>query len=374
MLNKVNAIPEVDSFNVAMDIEDIDYLQLYTGNAKQSVYYLCKLFGFRLKAYSGLETGNRETCSYVLEQGDIRLLISSAYSGNHPISECIKNCGEGVRDIAFRVGDVEKVFHEAVLKGATVIQEPSVETDEFGIYKKAVIGTFGSTVHTLVESKNYEGCFAPGFKELHDNYEPAFTGLTRIDHLGICVENMRKWTSFYEEVLGFSFVNEFKKGEVSSNNSSLMTKVVQNGTERVKFPIIEPAEGSRKSQIQEFLDYNGGAGVQHIALLTDNIIETVDTLQTNGIDFLYTPDAYYKMLEERIGNIDETIEELNKYNILADRDEEGYLLQIFGYPVSDRPTLFFEIIQRKGSKGFGNGNIRALFESVERVQEQRGNL
>jgi 4-hydroxyphenylpyruvate dioxygenase len=360
--------------NEILPIEDIDYLEIYSGNAKQSVFYYCKLFGLKITAYKGLETGCRDRVSYLAEKGDIRLLISGSFAPDHPIAEFVKKHGDGVKDIALRVKNVEETYKKAIERGGIPICEPYVEEDEHGFVKKAVIGTFGDTVHTLIERGHYHGTFAPGFVAVEDDEPEIDTAITRFDHLAINVENMNEWTSYYENVFGFTLIKEFKKEDVSSENSSLMTKALQNGNSRIKLPIVEPAPGKRKSQVQEYLDYNLGPGVQHIALETDNILLAVENLQKNGIKFLYTPDAYYEMLPDRIGEIDEPIDELNRLNILVDRDEEGYLLQIFSQPVQDRPTLFFEIIQRKGSNGFGNGNIRALFEAVEREQAKRGNL
>jgi 4-hydroxyphenylpyruvate dioxygenase len=356
-----------------LDVKDIDYIEIYTGNAKQSAFYYSKMYGFQITGYSGLETGNREFSSFFLEQADARLIVTSPYSVEHPIAEFIHKRGDGVRDIALLVDDVDKAYNDALQNGAIGMTEPYEQNDERGVIKKAVLKTFGETIHTLVERKNYEGVLLPGYKSI--NHKVANNnGIVRFDHLAICVENMQEWISYYEKVLGFSMVKQFHKDEISSKASALMTKVLQNGTERIKLAVIEPAEGKKKSQIQEFIEYNKGAGVQHIAVLTEDILKTVETLQNNGAEFLYTPDTYYEMLPSRVGEIDESIEMLRKLKVLVDRDEEGYLLQIFAQPIQDRPTLFFEVIQRKGSRGFGNGNIKALFESVEREQALRGNL
>lgn len=365
------------SFGVDQDflpIQDLDYLEFYAGNAKQMAYYMCRSFGFKPIAYSGLETGSREKVSYLLEQGNIRFLISGAYHPDHEIAHFVKNHGEGVKDIALQVDDVEKAFAEARARGAILIREPFVEKDEHGELKKAVIGTYGDTVHTLVERKNYQGIFAPGFvpSDLSIPYES--TGLLGIDHVVGNVESMEEWVSYYEKVMGFKQLIHFDDKDISTEYSALMSKVMQNGTGRIKFPINEPAEGRRKSQIKEFLEYYHGAGVQHVALLTEDIIATVQALKDNGVEFLDTPNAYYDDLTNRVGKIDESIEDLRRLRILVDRDDEGYLLQIFTKPLVDRPTLFFEIIQRKGSRGFGNGNFKALFESIEREQARRGNL
>ncbi|WDF53188.1 4-hydroxyphenylpyruvate dioxygenase [Paenibacillus sp. KACC 21273] len=359
-----------------MRIEDIDYLEFYVGNAKQSAFYLSKLFGFNLVAYRGLETGDREVVSYVLKQGDITLVISSAYDEKHPIAMFVKKHGDNVGDIAFKVDDLDSCYEESIQQGAQKVSSPLIISDSDGDIKYAAINGFGDVIHTLIERRNYKGCFKPGYKVIDSPVFPIknVSGLYRIDHLAICVESMNEWTNFYERIFGFKLQQEFKKDEISSGNSSLMTKILKNGTERVKVTFVEPAAGNKKSQIQEYMDYNNGPGVQHIALSTDNIIHSIDTLTQQGNEFLYTPDSYYELLLNRVGNIDESLEELQRLKVLVDRDEEGYLLQIFGQPIQDRPTLFFEVIQRKGSKGFGNGNIAALFEAVEREQAKRGNL
>jgi 4-hydroxyphenylpyruvate dioxygenase len=355
-------------------ILDIDYLEYYSGNAKQAVYYLCRTYGFRPVAYSGLETGNREKVSYLIEQGNIRFLISGAYYPDHEITRFVHKHGEGVKDIALSVPDVEKAFSEALSRGAIVIREPYEEKDEYGVIKKAVIGTYGDTVHTLVERKNYRGLFAPGFVKCELEIPTESTGLVGIDHVVGNVERMEEWVSYYEKVMGFKQLIHFDEKDISTEYSALMSKVMMNGTGRIKFPINEPAEGKRKSQIQEYLEYYHGAGVQHVALITEDIVKTVETLKKNGVEFLHTPDTYYEELLDRVGAIDENLEDLKRLKILVDRDDEGYLLQIFTRPIVDRPTLFFEIIQRKGARGFGEGNFKALFEAIEREQERRGNL
>ncbi|WP_124727804.1 4-hydroxyphenylpyruvate dioxygenase [Staphylospora marina] len=365
------------AFNNAEDfmpIQDIDYLEYYTGNAKQAAYFLCRVYGFKPVAYSGLETGNREKVSYLVEQGAIRFLISGSYSPEHEISDFVKKHGDGVKDIALRVDDVEKAFKEAVSRGGIVIKEPHEVKDEHGTIRKAVIGTYGDTVHTLIERKNYSGLFAPGFVPCEMEIPSESAGLTGVDHVVGNVESMEEWVAYYEKVMGFKQLIHFDDEDISTEYSALMSKVMQNGTGRIKFPINEPAEGKRKSQIQEYLEFYRGAGVQHVALLTDDIVKTVETLKKNGVEFLYTPDTYYDDLIERVGNIDEQIEDLRRLSILVDRDDEGYLLQIFTKPIVDRPTLFFEIIQRKGARGFGEGNFKALFEAIEREQARRGNL
>ncbi|RAL25883.1 4-hydroxyphenylpyruvate dioxygenase [Thermoflavimicrobium daqui] len=365
-----------DNFAIQNDflpIQDVDYLELYTGNAKQACFFLCQTFGFQPIAYSGLESGNREKVSYVVKQGNIHLVISGSYTPDHEIADFVKNHGDGIKDIALRVPDVEKAFSEVKERGAIVIREPFEEKDEFGVIKKAVIGTYGDTVHTLIERKGYKGLFAPGFIPCDLEIESRDTGIVAVDHVVGNVETMEEWVSYYEKVMGFKQMIHFDDEDISTEYSALMSKVMHNGG-RIKFPINEPAEGKRKSQIQEYLDFYKGAGVQHIALLTNDIVKTVAALKENGVPFLKTPDTYYEALSDRVGNIDEPIEDIRKLSILVDRDDEGYLLQIFTQPIVDRPTLFFEIIQRKGSKGFGDGNFKALFEAIEREQARRGNL
>ena len=355
-------------------IEDIDYVEILVGNARQAVFYYSKLFGFRIAAFKGLETGHRDVCSYLLQQGEINLVLTSAYEPEHPIAKFVHTHGDGVKDIAFRVKEIEKLYQTAIENGGIPMEPPKMIEDEYGKVKIARIGAYGEMVHTLVERTEYAGLFLPDYKEVKQSVSSYDTCLTRFDHLAINVENMDKWAQYYAKVFGFHLLNSFDKDEISSDTSSLMTKAMQNDTERVKFPIVEPAPGKKKSQVREFLDYNRGDGVGHIALETDDIIKSVENLEKNGLKFLYTPDAYYKLLPERVGEIDESVDRLNQLNILVDRDEEGYLLQIFAHPMEDRPTLFFEVIQRKGSRGFGNGNIRALFEAIEREQLKRGNL
>jgi 4-hydroxyphenylpyruvate dioxygenase len=357
-----------------VNIKDIDYIELYTSNAKQAAFYFSKLYGFEIKGYSGLETGNRETVSYFLEQGGAHLILTGTYNFDNEISEFLRQRGDGVRDIALLVDDVELAYRNALANGGIGLQAPFVARDENGELKRAVLGTFGDTIHTLVERKHYRGNMLPTFKKIDETYAVPRGGIERYDHLAVCVEQNQEWIEYYENVFGFKMSQSFNKDDVSSQTSSLMTKILQNGTDKIKMTIIEPAKGKKKSQITEFLEYNNGPGVQHIALLTENILETVGNLQASGTEFLYTPDMYYDMLPDRVGEIDEPIDKLHKLKVLVDRDDEGYLLQIFARPIQDRPTLFFEVIQRKGSKGFGNGNIKALFEAVEREQALRGNL
>ncbi|MEI5909012.1 4-hydroxyphenylpyruvate dioxygenase [Bacillus spongiae] len=354
-------------------VKDVDYIEYYTGNAKQAMHFFCKTFGFRPIAFSGLETGNRETISYVLQQQNIRLVVTGSLKEETRVAQFVKKHGDGVRDIALTVEDVEKAYEGAVSRGAIEIQPPVTITDENGEIKKAVIGTYGDTIHTLIERKNYSGAFTPGFEPCEFSIPFNEAGLIAIDHVVGNVERMDEWVSYYEKVMGFKELRHFTDSDINTEYSALMSKVMHNGG-RIKFPINEPAEGKRKSQIQEYLEFFNGAGVQHLALLTEDIVETVSKLKENGVEFLDTPNSYYDMLSERVGEIDEEIEKLKELNILVDRDDEGYLLQIFTKPIVDRPTLFIEIIQRKGARGFGEGNFKALFESIEREQARRGNL
>lgn len=354
-------------------VRDVDHLEFYVGNAKQSSYYLARAFGFKIVAYSGLETGNREKVSYVLVQKNMRFVVSGALSSDSRIAEFVKTHGDGVKDVALLVDDVDKAYSEAVKRGAVAIAPPEELTDEEGTLKKAVIGTYGDTIHTLVERKNYKGTFMPGFQKVEFNIPCEESGLIAVDHVVGNVEKMEEWVSYYENVMGFKQMIHFDDDDISTEYSALMSKVMTNGS-RIKFPINEPADGKRKSQIQEYLEFYNGAGVQHLALLTSDIVKTIEVLRANGVEFLDTPDTYYDELTARVGKIDEEIDRLKELKILVDRDEEGYLLQIFTKPIVDRPTLFIEIIQRKGSRGFGEGNFKALFESIEREQERRGNL
>lgn len=357
-------------------IKKVDYIEIYVGNAKQSMHFFAKGFGFKPVAYSGLETKNRERSSYVLKQKNMYLVLSSSFSPDHPIADFVKLHGDGVKDIALEVENVETAYKESVGRGAIPIQEPMEYSDEHGVWKKAIIGTYGDTVHSLVERTNYKGVFAPGYQPYESSIKTETTGLLGIDHIvgNVELNEMEKWVKYYEDAFGFKQLIHFDDKDISTEYSALMSKVMQDGLGRIKFPINEPAEGKRKSQIQEYLDFHGAAGVQHIAITTADILKTVSHLRQNGIEFLTVPESYYSDLKERIGQIDEEVEELRNLNILVDKDDEGYLLQIFTKPVVDRPTLFIEIIQRKGSRGFGAGNFKALFEAIEREQEIRGNL
>ncbi len=359
-----------------LGLVDIDCIELYAANGKQAAHYYQTVFGFTLTAYAGLETGVRDRASWVLEQGNIRLVITSPLTGDSPIAEWIRIHGDGIRDISMAVTDVERAFRETVKRGAKPALEPTAFTDEHGTFMKAAIYTYGDTLHSFVDRSRYHGLHMPGYQPRESRLKVEPVGIQFVDH---CVGNvelgaMEKWVAFYRDVMGFNQYIHFDDNDIATEYSALMSKVMAGGRGMIKFPINEPAEGRRKSQIQEYLDYYGGPGVQHVALLTPDIIATVKALQANGIEFLTVPTTYYRTLEERVGKIDEPIAELERLGILVDRDDEGYLLQIFTKPVGDRPTLFFEIIQRKGARGFGVGNFKALFEAIEREQDRRGNL
>ncbi|MBV6522768.1 MAG: 4-hydroxyphenylpyruvate dioxygenase [Gemmatimonadaceae bacterium] len=367
------ASPEVhDTF----PINGTDYVEFWVGNAKQSAHYYRATFGFKLVGYRGPETGVRDRCSYLLEQGKIRFVLTTPLGPTGPMADHIRAHGDGVRDLAFWVDDARDAYAKAIERGAASAQEPVVLHDDHGEIVMAGIRTYGDTIHSIVERRNYRGLFLPGFVPVSSPYNPAPVGVEYVDH---CVGNvelgkMNEWVGFYERVLGFHNLLTFDDKDISTEYSSLMSKVMSNGNGRIKFPINEPAMGKKKSQIEEYLDYYGGPGVQHVAMATNDIIETVTTLRDRGIEFLRTPSSYYETLLERVGTIDEDMAPLKELGILVDRDDEGYLLQIFTKPVQDRPTLFYEIIQRKGAKSFGKGNFRALFESIEREQALRGNL
>lgn len=365
--------------NVQKDILPIkgtDYIEFYVGNAKQSAYYYQKAWGYKLVAYKGPETGNREFSSYVLEQGKIRLVLTSAVHPDHAIADHAFRHGDGVKVLALWVDDARASWESTTGRGAKSAFEPYELEDENGKVTLSGIHTYGETIHIFVDRSDYRGVFLPGFKPVVDTLETEPVGLLYVDH---CVGNvelgdMNRWVKFYQEVMGFKLLITFDDKDISTKYTALMSKVVANGNGYIKFPINEPAKGLKKSQIDEYLEFYRGAGVQHIAVATDNIIDTVSRLRANGIDFLYVPDIYYDDVLDRVGKIDESLEELKKLNILIDRDEDGYLLQIFTRPVQDRPTVFYEIIQRKGAKSFGKGNFKALFEAIEREQERRGTL
>ena len=355
-----------------------DHVEFYVGNAKQSSLYYQYVMGFKLTAYSGLETGNREHASYLLEQGKIRFVLTSAYHPDSFISDHVRHHGDGVRDIALEVDDAASAFAETTKRGAVSVMEPTKFEDSNGYIIRSAIKTYGDTIHSFIERKNYKGIFLPGFvsaeKKAIVGIENA--GLRSIDHMVGNVElgKMNDWVKFYAEVMGFSQLLSFDDKDISTDYTALMSKVMQNGTGKIKFPINEPAPGKKKSQVEEYLDFYHSAGCQHIAMSTTNIEQTVSQLMRRGLEFLKVPQAYYDELEKRVGKIDEDMGALSKLGVLLDRDEDGYLLQLFSKPVEDRPTLFFEIIQRKGAKSFGKGNFRALFEAIEREQELRGTL
>lgn len=353
-----------------------DYVEFYVGNAKQAAYYYQSAFGFELIAYAGPETGVRDRASYVLKQGKIRLVLTASLYPDSDIAKHVQLHGDGVKVLALWVDDAEKSYYETMSRGAKSVFEPKKLSDEFGEVVISAIHTYGDTIHTFVERKNYKGAFMPGYQPAKSTMQIEPIGLKYIDH---CVGNvelgkMNEWVKFYEDVMGFKLLITFDDKDISTEYTALMSKVVSNGTGYIKFPINEPAEGRKKSQIEEYIEFYRGAGVQHIAVATDDIIHTVSELRRRGVDFLYVPDTYYEDLYDRVGKIDEDVKKLKDLNILVDRDDEGYLLQIFTKPVEDRPTLFYEIIQRKGATSFGKGNFKALFEAIEREQELRGNL
>jgi 4-hydroxyphenylpyruvate dioxygenase len=360
-----------------LPLNGTDHVEFYVGNARQAAHYYRTAFGFALAAYRGPETGTRDRASYLLVQNKIRFVLTTPLAPDHPIAEHIRLHGDGVRDIALWVDDAESAWRETTKRGARSIREPETVRDDFGAARVASIATYGDTIHTFVERREYSGVFLPGFQAV-DRVDgiarPA--GLKHIDHMvgNVGWGEMDRWVKFYQDVMGFRMFKHFDDKDISTDYSALMSKVMSNGNERVKFPINEPAEGKRKSQIQEYLEFYHGPGVQHIAMATNNIIETVSTLRRQGVEFLRVPTAYYDDLLARTGPIDERLEELEELGILVDRDDEGYMLQIFTRPVQDRPTLFFEIIERKGSRSFGKGNFKALFEAIEREQARRGNL
>ncbi len=357
-----------------LKLKRIHHIEFWVGNAKQASFFYRKAFGFSQLAYSGLETGNRETASYVMSQGKIRFVFSTPLHPDHPSAEHLKVHGDGVRDIALLVEDADFAFNEAVRRGAKPAAEPHDVTDANGTVRRASVHTYGETLHTFLSPKDYSGPFLPGFTAAEVKGEDV--GLLVVDHVVGNVElgAMNEWADWYSNVMGFSRYITFDDKDISTEYSALMSIVMSDDSQIVKFPINEPAGGKRKSQIQEYLDSYKGAGVQHLALLCGDVISTVSKLKENGIEFLRVPDSYYDELPGRIGEIKESIDELRKLGILVDRDEEGYLLQIFTKPVEDRPTVFFEIIQRKGSRGFGKGNFKALFEAIEAEQGLRGNL
>jgi len=358
-----------------------DYVEFYVGNAKQAAHFYKTAFGFQSYAYKGLETGSKDTVSYVLKQDKIRLVLTTPLNSKSIINEHIVKHGDGVKVIALWVDDARKAYEETTSRGAKSYMEPMVEKDEYGEVVRAGIYTYGETVHMFVERKNYKGAFLPGFREWTSDYNPTPVGLKFIDHMvgNVGWGQMNTWVKWYEDVMGFENFLSFDDKQIHTEYSALMSKVMSNGNGRIKFPINEPAKGKKKSQIEEYLDFYEGAGVQHIAVATDDIINSVSQLKSRGVEFLSTPpEAYYRAVPGRLEayshELREDIETLKSLGIMIDADEEGYLLQIFTKPVEDRPTLFFEIIQRMGARGFGAGNFKALFESIEREQANRGTL
>jgi 4-hydroxyphenylpyruvate dioxygenase len=361
-----------------LPIKNWDYVEFYVGNAKQSAFFYQYAMGFKLRAYSGLETGNREYASYLLEQGKIRFVLTTPYHPDNFISEHIKQHGDGVRDIALEVDDATKAFEETTKRGAEPAIEPQKLEDENGYVIKSAIRTYGDTIHSFIERKNYKGIFLPGYQDATSKAVRGITdvGLRSIDHIVGNVElgKMNYYVNFYAQVMGFKQLISFDDKDISTEYTALMSKVMENGTGKIKFPINEPAQGKRKSQIDEYLEFYHGAGAQHIAMTTTDICTTVAELKRRGVEFLRVPTTYYDELEARVGKIDENIDDLREHGVLVDRDDDGYLLQLFTKPVEDRPTLFFEIIQRKGARSFGKGNFKALFEAIEREQAIRGTL
>ncbi|MGE3888771.1 MAG: 4-hydroxyphenylpyruvate dioxygenase [Vicinamibacterales bacterium] len=370
LLSEPVATPDV------FPINGTDFIEFYVGNARQAAHFYQTAFGFRLVAYRGPETGVRDRVSYVLQQEKLRFVVTAALGPTGPVADHVRAHGDGVRDLAWWVDDVREAFGLAVARGAQSAAEPRVLEDAHGQVVIAAIRTYGDTIHSLVERKRYAGPFMPGFEPMRSQMDIAPTGVKYVDH---CVGNvelgrMNEWVAFYERVMGFRNLVSFDDEDISTEYSSLMSKVMSNGNERIKLPINEPAAGRRKSQIDEYLEFYGGPGIQHIALATSDIVATVSAMRARGVEFLTVPNTYYEDLLARVGSIDEDVAALQELGILVDRDDEGYMLQIFTKPVQDRPTLFYEIIQRKGARSFGKGNFKALFEAIEREQARRGNL
>ncbi len=359
-----------------LPLQGTDYVEFYVGNAKQAAHYYKTAFGFQSLGYSGPETGVKDRASYAIRQNKLTFVFTTPLRSGNAIADHIYKHGDGVKALALRVDDATSAWEETTKRGAKNFMSPVRHKDEQGEVVMSGIHTYGDTVHLFIERKNYQGAFMPGYKAWVSEYNPTSTGLLYVDH---CVGNvgwnqMNKWVKFYEDVMGFRNILSFDDKDISTEYSALMSKVMSNGNGFVKFPINEPAEGKKKSQVEEYLDFYDGEGCQHVALATNNIVETVTALRNRGVEFLKVPTTYYNDLQSRVGKIDEDIEPLSELGILVDRDDEGYLLQIFSKPVEDRPTLFFEIIQRKGAKSFGKGNFKALFEAIEREQAERGNL
>ena len=359
-----------------LPLHGTDYVEFYVGNAKQAAHFYKTAFGFQNLAYSGPETGVKDRASYAIRQNKLTLLLTTPIRANNPIADHIRKHGDGVKALALAVKDAASAWEETTKRGGKSYMEPKTLSDKHGEVVMSGIHTYGDVVHLFVERENYRGPFMPGFRKWKSNYNPPDTGLQYVDHCvgNVALGRMNPWVKFYEDVMGFRNILTFDDKDISTEYSALMSKVMSNGNGFVKFPINEPAEGKKKSQVDEYLEFYDGEGVQHVAMATKNIIETVTDLQKRGVEFLNIPSNYYDTLLDRVGHIDEELNALKKLGILVDRDDEGYLLQIFTKPVEDRPTLFFEIIQRKGAKSFGKGNFKALFEAIEREQEARGNL
>ncbi|HEU5458115.1 MAG TPA: 4-hydroxyphenylpyruvate dioxygenase [Terracidiphilus sp.] len=369
------SLPSADQSDF-LPLKGTDHIEFYVGNARQAAHYYRTAFGMSLVAYAGPETGQRDRASYVVQQGKIRFVLTTPLSSTHPIADHIHRHGDAVRVIALWVDDARRAWQETTRRGAVSVAEPAVLSDEYGEVVLSSIRTYGDTIHTFVEREHYGGPFLPGYRAVENDTIARPTGLLHIDHMvgNVGWHEMDKWVDFYSTVMGFSLYQHFDDKDISTEYSALMSKVMANANGFVKFPINEPAEGKRRSQIEEYLDFFPGPGVQHIALATNDILHTVNRLHAQGVEFLRVPHTYYTELQDRVGKIDEPIEELEELGILVDRDDEGYMLQIFTRPVEDRPTLFFEIIQRHGSRSFGKGNFKALFEAIEREQQARGNL
>ena len=370
--------PSIENNNTTdfLPLHGTDYVEFYVGNAKQAAHFYKTAFGFQSLAYAGPETGMKDKVSYVIRQNKLTFVLTTPLKRDNEIADHIYKHGDGVKVLALKVDDAKNAFEETTKRGAKSYLEPKTLKDNYGEVVLSGIHTYGETVHLFVERKNYNGVFMPGFREWKSNYNPTETGLLYVDH---CVGNvgwnqMNPWVKFYEEVMGFKNILSFDDKDISTEYSALMSKVMSNGNGFVKFPINEPAEGKKKSQVEEYLDFYNGEGVQHVAIATNDIVKTVTELQKRGIEFLNIPDSYYETVLDRVGKIDEDLQPLQELGVLIDRDEEGYLLQIFSKPLEDRPTLFFEIIQRKGAQSFGKGNFKALFEALEREQDARGNL
>ncbi len=369
--------PDLDTTDDFLPINGTDYVEFYVGNAKQAAHYYATAFGFTITGYRGPETGVRDRASYLLQQGKIRFVLTAPLQPEGELAEHVARHGDGVRDLALWVDDAAAAFEAAVSRGAIAVHAPEVLEDRDGRIVRAAIATYGDTIHSFIERKDYHGLFMPGFRAFDNpHFEVESVGLKYVDH---CVGNvhlgdMNRFVQYYGDVMGFKNLISFDDEDISTEYSSLMSKVMSNGNERIKFPINEPALGKKKSQIEEYLDFYRGAGVQHIALATDDIVATVTELMRRGVEFLSVPTTYYDDLLDRVGHIDEDLAPLKEIGILVDRDPDGYLLQIFSKPVEDRPTVFYEIIQRKGARSFGKGNFKALFEAIEREQDARGNL